>query len=244
MNDRKSPSRLDAIERTAHEFFTRLGKLNQEGLDEGEATSRISVYQRCPLITDPEMFHELRDIAEGEDAPRGILNLMGFIGEHACLPPFINADEEISHQLGRSILRVGEEEVPYAVSEQWLMQQKDRGMREAIEDERGKTLKKVVPLIKQAHVEARRRCIDLGYTDMNEMWHSLRGIDFGGLKAKGEEMLSETQDIFSDQMQWLARRRAGLRINELKRHDILYIFTANEFDRMFPTAPHYLNHHS
>ena len=69
---------------------------------------------------------------------------------------------------------------------------------------------------------------------MEHLWQYIRGTDFRKLKESSEELLSETQDTFSDHLRWISQRRAALDSKKLKRHDMLYIFASNEYNRLFP----------
>lgn len=229
-----SNEKLKEIEDAAQEFLSELDRLKQARMEGAKTSSPLPLYDNYPLLSDPRVFEELMSAVSPPEERVGLANLMGVIADCRCMRPFVEAQEEISRISESATLLIGEEEVPYSASESWLMRQKDRDLREVMEKERRKVLREINSYLAQAHDTAHEKCMELGFSTMEQMWQSLRLINFQELRKNCEALLSETQDTFSDHLRWLSQRRAGLDAKKLKRHDVLYIFASNEFDRLFP----------
>lgn len=229
-----SNEKLQEIEDAAQGFLSELDRLKQPGMEGAKTPTPLPLYDNYPLLSDPRVFEELMSAASPPKESVGLRNVMGVMAEYHCMKPFAEAQEEISGISQSTILIIGEEEVPYPASESWLMRQKDRDLREAMEKERRKVLREINSYLAQAHDTAHEKCMELGFSTMEQMWQCIRLTNFQELRKNCEALLSETQDTFSDHLRWLAQRRAGLDAKKLKRHDILYIFASNEFDRLFP----------
>ncbi len=229
-----SSQKLREVENFAEAFLSRLAEWKKDEIEGRETASMSSIYDSYPLLSDPWTFEELMNAPVGPEDEVGLRNLMGVLAEHHCMKPFIEVEDEISRVRESSIIRMEEEEVPYPASEAWLMQQKSGDLRQAVENGREKVIQEIDSYLSQAHEQAYERCTELGFTGMEHLWQYIRGTDFRKLKESSEELLSETQDTFSDHLRWISQRRAALDSKKLKRHDMLYIFASNEYNRLFP----------
>jgi len=227
-------TKLQEMEKTVNEFLLQTALLKQEQIEGRKKTSSLSLYDEYPSLSDPRLFAELSEASEIQEDGSGLKNLLMVMAEHRCMRPFVEIEDDVSDICNSRILRIGEEDIPYSVSEYWTMRQKERYLREVMEKERGKVINEINSYLSQAHASAHERCMELGFTSIEQMWRFLWGTDFNKLKENCQELLSETEDIFRDHMRWLSRRMVELNPSEMKRNDVLFAFSCNEYNDRLP----------
>ncbi|MHC4829919.1 MAG: hypothetical protein ACYTFT_06135, partial [Planctomycetota bacterium] len=67
-----------------------------------------------------------------------------------------------------------------------------------------------------------------------EQWQALSGIDLRSLDELMQGFLTRTEDMYREAMSWMARRRVGLPLEDLRRHDLHWIFRGESWDGFFP----------
>jgi len=116
-----------------------------------------------------------------------------------------------------------------------LLNEKSRSRREDLKNALDEfTNKKVNPILESIFNIERNYVNEMGFPDKIEMFRRLSGIDLYSLDKVMQRFLEETEDVYVKELSKLAKEKLGLRIDELKKHDLLFLTKGNQFDCMFP----------
>ena len=81
--------------------------------------------------------------------------------------------------------------------------------------------------------EHRRAAADLDFDSVDGMWSGIAGIDATAQQDAATEVLEETREIYVDLLSWAVKRRLRATLNELRRHDVLAMFTFDEYEHYY-----------
>ena len=82
----------------------------------------------------------------------------------------------------------------------------------------------------EANFEAHRRAAaDLDFESADGLWRRIAVIDGAAQQDAATEVLEETREIYLDLLAWAARQRLHLPLSQLRRHDVLALFTFAEY---------------
>ena len=81
--------------------------------------------------------------------------------------------------------------------------------------------------------EHRRVATDLDFNSADLLWSGVSGIDAAAQQDAATEVLEETREIYVDLLTWAVKQRLRLTLGELRRHDILAMFTFAEYQHYY-----------
>ena len=81
--------------------------------------------------------------------------------------------------------------------------------------------------------EHRRVATDLDFNSADRLWSGVSGIDAAAQQEAATEVLEETREIYVDLLTWAVKQRLRLTFSELRRHDILAMFTFAEYQHYY-----------
>jgi hypothetical protein len=77
---------------------------------------------------------------------------------------------------------------------------------------------------------------NLGYANYALLWKEIGRLDLEQLEQAGKRFLHETEEMYLDVLRWMLKKRADCSLKEAQRHDLLFLFRGEEFDRYFPST--------
>ena len=86
----------------------------------------------------------------------------------------------------------------------------------------------------EAYFEAHRRvAADLDFDSPDGLWRHVAGIDAAAQQDAATEVLDETHEMYVDLLAWAVKQRLRLPLNQLRRHDVLALFTFDEYQQYY-----------
>ena len=81
--------------------------------------------------------------------------------------------------------------------------------------------------------EHRRAAADLDFDSVDDLWSGIAGIDAAAQQDAATEVLEETREIYVDLLSWAVKQRLRATLSELRRHDVLAMFTFDEYQHYY-----------
>ncbi len=208
---------------------------NRAGL---QAESRLAaVYERHAPLADRALLLEARaraaDAAGAEDRA-GWECLAEFLAAHH-LEYSVRAVLDRLHALEASAtLDLPEERILLRGADPRLRNEADRARRDAIEAARRRALQALLPHHAELWDRLHALAQELGHPSYADLCAQASGVPLADLGPEAQTLLRETDDAYEEHLRWYARRHLGVPFRELKRHDLLRLFRAPQWDAAFP----------
>jgi len=170
--------------------------------------------------------------ATGDQAQR-LLNLLNFLIDllmEAHVAPIQNRFYALQ---GKANLKVQKKSLPFRKSQAALSSEQDRLVRLLIGSEQHRVFAKLNPLL----LEGLRLTHEIS-RQLNRGGHialcgKRLGVDLKGLGEAAGKLLSETREIFTEQMERAAKQRLDLALDDLRREDMAFLLGGSEYDSLF-----------
>lgn len=221
----------EGLERLQKELArTRYGRLTG-ATPKGE---ELSVYKRYSNILSRDAVRFIKDEARvGPFADhRKRMEATRAVMEHLLDLAMHPHKEALLEALRGEMIRLGKGAIPFPGSEERLTNEPNREIREAVDAARNEIVQKGRPFQEGAISAAHQLAEEHGYSSYVDMWEQLNGFSFSSLLDLLRPLMDETEDIYREILRWWCRRKLRSRAKEVKRHDILHMFRAHEYDRL------------
>jgi hypothetical protein len=217
------------------EALSREEYLTQAGLK--AESHAAAIRERFPALGSQAAFEEVRDRAHAAPAAeeaRRLRYLAEFLGL-ACVDYRVRGlADRLANAEAMQVVALDGDRIPFRSVDARLKNEAVRDRRTALE--RGRTgalaahndLRR--EMLEMSHDEARR----LGFADYIALCRELSGVDPAGLLELVRPLLARTQEMYRETLAWYLKRWVGTGIGEAARHDLVRLFRAAEFDRLFP----------
>ncbi len=123
--------------------------------------------------------------------------------------------------------------IPLRAADVRLRNETDRARRDAIEAARGRALEALLPHHAELWDRLHALAQELGHPSYAALCARISGIALADLGPEAETLLRETEDAYEEHLRWYARRQLRAPFRELKRHDLLRLFRAPQWDAEF-----------
>ena len=131
------------------------------------------------------------------------------------------------------VCRVDDELIPVASSFSHLAFETRRDRRAAIEAAATAQLATLDEFFDAQVGAARDAAAQLGYESLDCFWGDIWGADLEALQDAATTLLEETQVAYTELLAWAANRRLRLSAAELRRHDMLTLFTFPDYQKYY-----------
>ena len=81
--------------------------------------------------------------------------------------------------------------------------------------------------------EHRRAAADLDFDSADGLWSAVAGIDAAAQQDVATQVLEETREVYVDLLTWAVKQRLRLTLSQLRRHDVLAMFTFDEYQHYY-----------
>jgi hypothetical protein len=140
---------------------------------------------------------------------------------------------EIQTRQRTAICLVDEEPIPLRASFAAMAAETRRDRRAAIEAAVGQQLRELNELF-EAQFKALSALADhLSYASLEALWTDVLPVEPAPLQDVATQILASTQEVYMDLLTWAVRRRLRLPPGQLRRHDILALFTFPEYQAYY-----------
>lgn len=124
---------------------------------------------------------------------------------------------------------VEEEAIPLRHAFAYMAAERRRDQRAAVESAVVAQLGTVNESF-EANFEAHRRAAaDLDFETPDGLWRRIAVMDAAAQQNAATEVLAETRELYVDLLAWAVRQRLHLPLSQLRRHDVLALFTFAEY---------------
>jgi hypothetical protein len=211
------------------EYLTRAGLKDE---------SRAGVLrERFASLVTRSAFEEVRAAsrqAAEEDEARRLRFLAEFLGMNRVEYQVRDASDRLTTAEAEQSLAVDGERIPLRSAEVRIKNEPDRSRRAALASAHLTAITGLAGLrheiVERSHEEARR----LGFAGYTALCRELSGIDLVALRDLTQPILARSLDMYRDVLEWYLRRRVGVEVREVQRHDLLRLFRAPELDASLP----------
>jgi hypothetical protein len=140
---------------------------------------------------------------------------------------------EIQTRQRTAICVVDEEPIPLRTSFAAMAVEPRRDRRAAIEAAVGLQLRELNELFEAQFKALSALAEHLGYASLEALWTDVLQIEPATLQDIAIQILVSTQEVYRDLLTWAVRRRLRLPPGQLRRHDILALFTFPEYQAYY-----------
>lgn len=123
--------------------------------------------------------------------------------------------------------------IPYRASQVVLANEPNSRARAALEAARQQVTRKSNPKREERMEMLHSLVGELGYPDYKSFCTEARGMDLEGLSARMQGFLDDTESLYTRAMERAASSVLGMRLRDVSRHDLGFLFRGIEFDDMF-----------
>ena len=164
---------------------------------------------------------------EGEGRARQRLKAWG-LGVHARLQlrPAWHAAQA---RLRGATCYVDDQALPLGQGFAHMAAERRRDRRQAIESAVIAQLGTVNEAFEACFEEHRRVAAELDFDSADGLWSAAAGMDAAAQQDTATEVLEETREAYVDLLAWAARQRLRLGLSELRRHDVLAMFSFDAY---------------
>src|SRR5215468_8866416 len=140
---------------------------------------------------------------------------------------------EIQARQRTAICLVDEEPIPLRASFATMAAETRRDRRAAIEAAVSLQLRDLNELF-EAQFKAHSALVEhLGYASPEALWTDILPAEPAALQDVATQILASTQEVYMDLLTWAVRRRLRVPPGQLRRHDILALFTCPEYQAYY-----------
>lgn len=148
---------------------------------------------------------------------------------HALLPH----QQALQQQQRTTTCVVNDETIPLLASFAVMAGEARRDRRAAIDAAVAEQLEVLEPRFKAQYEALQRVAEGLHYSSLEGMWTAILPVEPASQEDYVTQLLHETRDVYADLLTWAASRRLAVPPGQLRRHDILALFTFPEYQRYY-----------
>ncbi len=215
-------------EKTEEEYHEKAGIRKGEGLP--------GVYERYKWLFSRKLIMDLRRKEGQTDVDpyerRGIKKILSFLISERENLKRIPYELRINNLGLEKNIKIDGELIPLRSSLVYIANEGNRKKRIEIERRRLEFIESINPLLMRMWEVSWESCMEIGFNSYIQTWESLKEKNFPQLRKAASRILKETEDLYRDILQWVAKRKLG--IKDIEKHDVLYFFRMREFDKYFP----------
>lgn len=204
-----------------------LGETRQARL--GEALTRALESCSIPALTELQSQVEATPVEQRDAAQRVYAWAVGIYLQGQVQPQA----RAMYMQQSQLTCRVDDEIIPVMSSFAHMAGETRRDRRHAIEAAVADKLGTLDDVFQSQFDGARDAALQLSYTSLDHMWGEVKGVDLDAQQDLVTELLEETRVTYVDLLNWAAQRRLRLPAEQLRRHDILSLFTLPDYQKYY-----------
>jgi hypothetical protein len=140
---------------------------------------------------------------------------------------------EIRAQQRSATCWVDEEPIPLLASFAAMAAENRRERRGAIEAAVADQLEEINGLFKAQYKTLCQTAEALGHTSLQALWTDILPAEPAAMQDEVVRFLEDTHDVYADLLLWAVKRRLDVPPGQLRRHDILALFTFPEYQRYY-----------
>ncbi|MGE5588452.1 MAG: hypothetical protein ACM3ZO_09625 [Clostridia bacterium] len=243
--------RAESFLRELNEEFYRNGAGLKTSLDTSAIYERDGdLFERGEVLAILERFRNVRErrvaasrgalaassspAGEGEsDSVVVARYLAGFACDGYLAAATRNVTDAIVSAETQAVVEFEGRKIPFRMSHVVLANEPNERARAALEAARREVTTGNNPR-REERMEALHSLVrDLGYADYKSFCADVGGVDLDSLGETMEDVLDETEAAYTRAMERAAGAILGMRLKDVGRHDLAFLFRGSRFDEMF-----------
>ncbi len=140
---------------------------------------------------------------------------------------------ELQSRQRTALCTVDEEVIPLLASFAAMANEPRRDRRAAIEVAVGQQLAALDEPFAAQFEALQRLTTSLTYPSLEALWTDVTRTDLVAQEDFVSRLLSATQEMYIDLLHWAVRRRLGIPPGQLRRHDVLALFTFGAYQQYY-----------
>ncbi|MGE5592569.1 MAG: hypothetical protein ACM3X3_02650 [Betaproteobacteria bacterium] len=160
-----------------------------------------------------------------------------YLAEFACFGYLDMATRELTDAVvsaeTQAVVEFEGKRIPFRMSQVLLANEPNERARAALEAARQQVTMGINPQREERMEMLHSLVRDLGFSDYKSFCADLGGMDLEGLAAMMEGFLDETDAVYTRAMEKAASAILGMRLKDVRRHDLAFLFRGARFDDMF-----------
>ena len=191
--------------------------------------------EQCAAHCSAEVLTALRNLlAEAPATARDPLQRLQAWGlmmhmQAALLP----LQRELQSRQRTALCTVDEEVIPFLASFAAMANEPRRDRRAAIEVAVGQQLAALDEPFAAQFEALQRLTTSLTYPSLEALWTDVTRTDLVAQEDFVSRLLSATQEMYIDLLHWAVRQRLGIPPGQLRRHDVLALFTFGAYQQYY-----------
>lgn len=247
--DHNSPEKkLEEIRKKYELFCQELEmELYLEGSGRKQDVNTSAIYAKYKDLTDKKLIDFVgSELKKYETAPEWSENhemkrRLRLLREATMQSYFGNLTRELNDKIlateGTGIIKLStsHEEIAFRESAIIAVNEENRNRRSSISEARDDFIKNTLnPLYQDSFQAINREVHNWGFKSYAAMVEDLSGLDLYGFHTFTEKLLKETEDLYSDVISNWVRKKLGIRVSDLKKHDLSFLSRIHGYDHLFP----------
>ncbi len=143
-------------------------------------------------------------------------------------------EDQIANLRGLSTFKVGDKELPYYALEVLQAKEDNHPRRLELAHAALPVLAQLNPLLQKKEELTQKLVSELGYSGYNEFASQLRNVDLESLAATADQLLTQTETIYTGALAAAVHRELNLELNQMRRADIPRFFYDANVRSAFP----------
>jgi len=202
-------------------LLPRLEELRWRNHAMGEVVDLTAVFQENKDVFSLDSIYTVAE--DDEDDTRNLF-LYGFLLSARLEAVTSHIDDKIGRILTESVVRVGDEEIPYNMAYGMIAREENGVRRKAFRDALMPVHRKVNELLLDKDVRINGECDKIGQTYIKSA-EIVRLADLGALAQQARDFLDLTEDVYRREMDSCLRDLMGIGLSDVRRYDIPRLFS-------------------
>jgi hypothetical protein len=210
------------------EFYRNFAGLKDE-------MSTVPIYAKFEHMFSPEAVDAVK--ADALEEPSEDSRWLRYLRSFVVLGHLDSATKALTDRANtfeaQSQVELGGEQIPYRFVPVRLRNEADGEARRTLFEAKLVETAKLNEILMERMAMVHDMAVGLGFKNYKELVSSLKGIDYKALGETMEQTLKRTEGLYTDRMEDLLRRRAGVSLADAWSYDVPYAFRGEEFDGLF-----------
>ncbi|MGE3538218.1 MAG: hypothetical protein AB7N91_12405 [Candidatus Tectimicrobiota bacterium] len=179
----------------------------------------------------------LQTLAASEAAPGDLQRLRAWMLELQVRQALLPMQRVLQERQRQAVCLVDEEPIPLLTCFTAMAREPRRARRDAIEAAMTAQLRDLNSLFEAQFKALHTLTEQRGYAAPEALWTEILGTDPAAYEDLARQLLVQTQDVYLDLLTWAVRLRLRIPPGQLRRHDILALFTFPEYQQYYQPEP-------
>jgi len=173
-----------------------------------------------------------RKQASGEDQRR-LRYLQAFLVDQSARMTVRNLTDTAETMQAKETVTVNKQKIPFRLTVVKIINEPNRQKRHKLYQARDKVIDKINVVLKERMEKLHEVSKKIGYKNYLDLYKDTRNVDFYTVEEIMQSFIRKTEDLYVEEMGNVLKDKLGLELEEAEKHDVAFLFRAQEFDKYF-----------